>query len=416
MSNSGVSIVILNFNGLEHLQNLFPSIDNLRFPNRSLELILVDNASTDGSLEWMEQKRPDVRIVRNKTNEVFASACNKGALAASNEWLAFVNNDMRLEPSWLETMLAAVDQAGDKTVCGGSRILSWDGNHIDFNGGITTFYGHSFQKDNGRPIAEVATDDRPQPTLFPCGGAMLIRKDVFLEAGGFDTDYSGYFEDVDLGWRLWLLGYEVVSVPSAIVYHKGFSTYGKFPGPVHLHLCERNALYTIYKNYSEENLSKILPAALLLMVQRALLHTTPYTLTIPGAGGDLSAAASGEKGTLAEMTLGSTLKRIKDLGLREAVMRADMSLAVRNLRRNSLYPIAEKGTSILSAFTAFAKNLDKLARSRARVQESRKRSDQEILPLFGEPFKAHPDTEEFRELTRIISRNFGIYKIFGGGA
>src|SRR5439155_7651017 len=99
------------------------------------------------------------------------------------------------------------------------------------------------------------------PLLFACGGSMLVQRDVFLAVGGFDPDYFAFFEDVDLGWRLWLLGYRVTLTPSAITYHRHHGTTNVIPNHrVHV-LYERNALYTIYKNYDEEHLDRILPAS-----------------------------------------------------------------------------------------------------------------------------------------------------------
>jgi GT2 family glycosyltransferase len=114
-----------------------------------------------------------------------------------------------------------------------------------------------------------------RPFLFACGGAMLIRRDLFLEVGGFDPDYFAYFEDVDLGWRLWLLGHRVVYAPRAVVYHRHHGSWQTVNDAKKWLLAERNTLYTIVKNYEDDHLARILPAALLLILQRAFLDIRP---------------------------------------------------------------------------------------------------------------------------------------------
>jgi GT2 family glycosyltransferase len=413
MKRAGVSLIVVNLNGLEHLPALFDSIRDLRFPQGSIEIVLVDNGSTDGSVRWVKEKCPHARIIENERNEGFASACNRGASNAEGEWLAFVNNDMRLDPDWLDRMFQAIEESGEETVCAGSRILSWDGTHIDFIGGLLTFYGHSFQKNFDQPVRDVTVSDRPAKTLFACGGAMLIRKDVFAEAGGFDDDYFAYFEDVDLGWRLWILGYEVVFAPSAVAYHKRFGTLGRYGGSRHLFLCERNALFTIYKNYSDENLRRVLPAAMILLIHRVLLHTTAASL-------DFSVkpdVESDKPDSLDNSPQGSRLVRalsmLGEAGIDETIKRARLSSALGRMRKSGMYPISEEGLSILSALPHLVSNLDALNRRRQFVQANRKRPDGEIFALFGEPFRPLPDEPDFRRLTEIVSENFELDKMFG---
>ena len=413
MSQANVSFIIANFNGLEHLADVLDSIRAQSYFKDLIEIILVDNNSDDNSVSWVKSHHPDVRIIENKHNEGFAAACNKGAAAAAHEWLAFVNNDMRLAPDWTAEMLQAVDSAATNTACAGSKILSWDGTCIDFTGGILAFYGHAFQKNFGKAVETVETNARPAKTLFACGGAMLVRKDVFLEVGGFDEDYFAYFEDVDFGWRLWLLGYEVVFVPLAIAFHKGFSTAGKYLGKKHIFLCERNALYTIYKNYAEENLQKVLPAALILLVHRALLHADVASLELPGkpapkpaeTGADASAAQEGKSAKI--------LRLLGESGVKGTIERAQLSSAIKKLGKEGLRPISEEGLSILAAVPHLISNLDNLNKKREFVQANRKKTDAEIFSLFREPFKSLPETADFERLIKIVSGNFGVEDIFG---
>ena len=110
-------------------------------------------------------------------------------------------------------------------------MLDWTGERVDFAGGLLNFYGHAFQHLYGAP-ASAAADLHVRPTLFACGGAMAVRRDVFLAAGGFDETYFAFFEDVDLGWRLWLHGHAVALAPRAIAYHRGHATASRLPPPI----------------------------------------------------------------------------------------------------------------------------------------------------------------------------------------
>src|SRR5699024_5381652 len=149
----------------------------------------------------------------------------------------------------------------------GSKIL-WhqdadphddDLQRLDYAGGQMAFYGHGFAKDAG----EVDHGEQvTRPTLFASGGAMVVRRSVFIETGGFDESFFAFFEDVDFGWRLWLLGYEVRYVPRSVVSHHHHGTVERFGYPRERYLLERNALSTVFKNWGDERLSRILPASL----------------------------------------------------------------------------------------------------------------------------------------------------------
>ncbi len=258
-----VSIIIVNYNGSQHLHDLFRSIRELEFPKEQLEVIFFDNGSADDSLEKISQEYPEARVLANAENLGFAPPHRIAAQKAKGEVLAFLNNDMKVHPRWVSEGLSYL-KPDQGVVCAGSRILSWDGKSIDFSGGSLQYLGYAenFHKDIVKDGA---------PVLFPCGGAMFISREVFLEAGCFDDDYFAIFEDVDLGWRLWIMGYKVVMARRSIAYHKGHATLDTRNEVQKRYLMHKNALVTIIKNYQDENLSNILPAALSLALKRALL-------------------------------------------------------------------------------------------------------------------------------------------------
>ena len=259
-SPGDVTVVTVNWNGKSHLSTLLPPLLALE-PG---EVIVVDNGSTDGSQEFLRRRYPQVRLLENGVNRGFAQPCNLGAETARGSCVAFINNDMRPEPDWLA---AALEKLDARTPCVASRILDWEGRRIDYNGSSLHYLGYGIQQDVGMKVEKAPRRDQ---VLFPCGGAMLMDRRVFLELGGFDPDYFALFEDVDLGWRLWLAGYRVVLAPESVVRHRGHATLETQSPEKTRYLIHRNALLTIFKNYDEENFRKILPLALVLAVKRAV--------------------------------------------------------------------------------------------------------------------------------------------------
>lgn len=341
-----VSIVIANWNGRQLLEPCLTSIGTLDYPSAALEVIVVDNGSADDSVAWLASAYPAVRVVTNADNLGFAAASNQGAEAAGGELVAFVNNDVRLDPAWLRPLVEVL-QDGD-VAAAGSRILDWEGRRYDFDGGAMSFHGHGISRRHGHPYlpGPVAA---PTPTLFACGAAMAVTRASFLEAGGFDTDYFAYFEDVDLGWRLWVQGERVVHVPGSMAYHRHHGS--GMAADRHIRLLERNALASLVKNYDDSNLAIVQPAAVALLNARAVAAATTN-----------GAARAVYEDTLVEFE-------------------------------------AERAT---------------LVGKRAQVQARRRRPDDAILPLFGEPFRPCMFGREYFHAQQEIVRSHGVGRLFGG--
>jgi GT2 family glycosyltransferase len=338
-----VTLITPNLNGRCHLEALLDSVREQGVPADQLEVIVVDNGSTDGSTELVRDRFPWARVLRNEENVGFARANNQGAREAAGKYLALVNNDIRLDRAWLRTMLAARQAETAETACVASRILSWNGSTIDFVGGTMAFNGVGFNTDFGAPA--IAPRTYPGELLFASGAAMLVDRDVFLEVGGFDDDYFAYYEDVDFGWRLWLLGFRVVFCPEAVAYHRRNAS---LPGREKtVFLLERNALYSMVKNYEDATLAAFLPAALLLAAHRAAARASH--------GGDQRPARTRPR---------RPWKRTEG--------------AVREV------PDGEGGATV-AALDAVVQHLPKLMEKRRAVQAARRRPDDEIGRLFGTP-------------------------------
>jgi len=414
-----VSVVTLNWNGLVHLEPCYESLRELDYPQDKLELILVDNGSTDGSVEFMQQRFPEVVIIKNRTNLGFCKANNLGAQEARGRYVAFLNNDTRVHPAWLKELVAAVEVDAD-VVCAGSKILTWEGDRLDFAGGSVNFHGNGFQPGYGS--TNVAPFSETRHVLFACGGSMLIERKVFLDCGGFDEDFFAYLEDVDLGWRLWLLGYKVILVPTAITYHHLRGTSGRLSREKIVTLTERNALLSVIKNYSDENLARLLPAALLLMMERAFLLSgtdgkrykldalreegNPPVEFGPSSGGD-----SKEKS-----------KRVQEIVRREGLWRL-VRRAARNAWRiicrelilhfnRELEAVPRSSISYLVAIDDVVRLLPSIMEKRAEIQQKRKRSDAELAPLFQQPFRPSLRHDLYRQVQNKVVNAFGIRDLF----
>lgn len=263
MNHLEVSIIIVSYNGKNHLKKLLPSIYEQTIPNKNFEVILVDNGSKDDTLTFVSKNFKDVRLIPLSRNFGFATANTEGIKAGLAKYIALVNNDCIVKKDWLENFLNSKEEG---TVLSG-KILNWDGDKIDFIDGILTFDGHAFQLYQGFPLKNF-TDEREKYLPFPCAGNCFFEKDLYIKTGGFDADFFAYLEDVDWGRRLWLSGFKVKYLPKATVYHKGSET-GKNLGIFkRAYLFERNAFLVFYKNIEEKLLYEFFPSVLLTFQHR----------------------------------------------------------------------------------------------------------------------------------------------------
>ncbi|MFC4243526.1 glycosyltransferase [Gryllotalpicola reticulitermitis] len=260
-----VSVVLVNFRGTDDTLEAITRLREVDWPAERLEIVVVENASGDGSLERLRAEASDIVLVESRENLGFAGGCNLGVAHARGEYLAFLNNDAKPEGGWVRGAVARFEQPGVGAVA--SRVLDWDGERVDFIGAAMTWFGMGYKPLTAQrlPRAEPAAHD----VLFGTGSAMFVRRSVFESLGGFDERFFMFFEDVDFGWRLNLAGWRFVYEPASTAYHKhhaSMSSYGAFKEQ---YLLERNALYTLYKNLGDEQLAHALPAAMALAVRRA---------------------------------------------------------------------------------------------------------------------------------------------------
>ncbi len=330
-----VSVVLVNFRGAHDTLEAISGLKALNWPKDSLEIVVVDNASGDNSVEVLRSGAPDIVLVESDTNSGFAGGCNLGVQRSRGEVVAFLNNDAKPDPDWIvrgvETLMS-----GPRVGAVASRVLDWEGNTIDYAGAGLTWYGMGYRPLSGHPANRKKEATRG-PVLFGTGSAMIVRRDVYEDLGGFDEDFFMFFEDVDFGWRLNLRGYEYLYEPDSLVFHKHHQSMKGVGSHKEEYLLERNALMCLYKNLGQDKLRTVLPAAMLMSTRRAVSRTGIDTESFD-------------------------LRRPSDDTTPDPL---------------NLVP--------LMAFDQFLEKLPSLKAKRAEVQASRVVSDVQMWKLFGEP-------------------------------
>lgn len=256
-----VSAVIVNYNGRRYLDELLGSLRGQTF--RDFETLLIDNASSDGSAEYVRNNFPWARVLPQPSNIGFARAGNLGAGISRAEHIALLNSDLRLEPDWLGELVAAADADPSVAALAGKMMLYSRPGVLNGVGGCMNRLGYTW--DRGMFEEDRGQYDNPAEVLFASAGAALFRRAAFLDAGGFDERFFMYHEDVDLCWRLWLLGHRVVTAPRAVAHHHfGGSTKAERSMSWRESLGERNNIRALAKNYEAGNLARALAGLLAL--------------------------------------------------------------------------------------------------------------------------------------------------------
>jgi GT2 family glycosyltransferase len=241
-----VRVVVLNHNGGEHVLRCLTALAATQWPADALEVVVVDNASTDGSVEKIAGGHPEVRLVPAGGNLGFPG--NNLALRdlASVDYVALINNDAFVEPGWLEPLVAAIE--ADGRVGAASSLLLFEGRVPDTvnNAGnevLTSGYG----RDRGFGSTDVAAFSHPVDLFAWCGAAVLLRPAYLADVGLFDERFFLYYEDTDLSWRGQLRGWRYRFVPESRARHLHSATIGA-GSDLHRHYAERNRLVMLVKD------------------------------------------------------------------------------------------------------------------------------------------------------------------------
>ena len=238
-----LSVIILNYDGRRWLSACLDALAAQR-DAPPFETILVDNGSTDGSVEMVRTSYPSVRVLETGTNLGFAAGNNAGARAAAGDWLVFLNNDTVVDEQWLACLWAAHAEHPEFALVTSRLVFLHDPSVVDSAGDGYLRAGGAFKHGHGRPAASFA-DSRE--VFGACGGAFMVRRDVYESLGGFDARFFMVYEDVDLSYRARLRGHRVWYAADAIVRHAGSGSLGTI-SPAAVFYGQRNLEWTWLKN------------------------------------------------------------------------------------------------------------------------------------------------------------------------
>ena len=237
-----VAVVIPNWNTQRWLSGCLDGLRVQTFQN--FQTILVDNGSTDNSVDFVREYYPEVEILSFPKNRGFAAAVNAGINHTCSEYVALLNVDTVPDPNWLSSLVKVMEQCPPEVGSAASKMLSFDNPKlVDDAGNTLSWYGSAHKRGLREP-AENYT--RQEEVFSPSGGATLHRREFLEDVGYFDEHFVSYLEDVDLGLRGRMLGYRYVYVPTSKVLHKWQGA--SIPRPKYVYLCTRNRLILLLKN------------------------------------------------------------------------------------------------------------------------------------------------------------------------
>lgn len=283
-----LAVIILNWNGREIIKQYLPSVvANTHGPE--VELIVADNGSSDGSVEWLRENFPDVRIVAFSENYGFAGGYDRAIREVDAEYTLLLNSDVETPEGWWQPLLEFME----KTPYAGAvqpKILSYRDKrmfeHAGAAGGLIDALGYPYARGRIGGKVERDTgqydDSEAVEVAWASGAAMLVRTKAYYEAGGLDLSFFAHMEEIDLCWRMMLAGYKIYAVSDSVVYHYGGGSLS-YGNPRKTYLNFRNNLLMLHKNLPRKEGKKFL-------LRRRLVDTLAFSFFLmKGKWGDARA-------------------------------------------------------------------------------------------------------------------------------
>ena len=243
-----LSVVILNWNGRRHLERYLPSV--VAHTAGDAEVVVADNGSTDDSLQWLRLTYPDVRVIRLDRNYGFAGGYNRALKEVDSEYVLLLNSDVEVTAGWWQPLVEVLDKEGDVAAVAPKLLADMERTKFEYagaSGGFIDYLGYPFCR--GRILSNVETDsgqyDDRRDIFWASGAALCCRREVFEALGGFDDDFFAHMEEIDLQWRMQLLGWRIVVEPKSVVYHLGGGTLPASSRKIFLN--HRNNLAMLFK-------------------------------------------------------------------------------------------------------------------------------------------------------------------------
>ena len=255
--NPLVSVIVLNYNAGKLLLNCIESVKKSTYKN--LEIIVVDNISTDKSQETCKEKYPDIKLIQNNENFGYCEGNNIGIRKAKGDYIIILNPDTIVESNWIEELISAYNAFGEGLYQ--PKILSLDKTEIlQSTGNMLHIFGFGFAKDKGKNDNHVETDI--EKIGYASGTCLFTSKKVLDKIGLLDSFLFLYHDDLDLGWRAAQLGINSFYVPNSIIYHA--ESYALKWSAKKFYWLERNRKYCLLTHYSKKTYAKMLPTLLLV--------------------------------------------------------------------------------------------------------------------------------------------------------
>jgi len=261
-----ISIIIVNLNGKKWLKGLFESVLASDYPRDKLEVILVDNGSTDGSVNFVKERIRNgakLKIIQNRRNLGWSPANNQGIEAATGEIIVCLSNDMEVDPKWLKEIVRVMEAGSNIGIIQCNSLSIWDKKTPDSGMNYLDRFGYAYSYTSlGKPFE----------VFFAEGMAFAVKREVIEKVGMLDGYYFMEYDDMDFSWRACLAGYKVFFVPTAKVYHARGGTVGAtyFQRVKNVMLYTRNHFVTLIKNYELKTLLKLSPIILVVEILKIL--------------------------------------------------------------------------------------------------------------------------------------------------
>lgn len=285
------AIVILNWNGVEMLTRFLPNV--LDYSRGEAVVYVADNASTDNSLEVLKMHFPEVRVIVLEKNWGFAEGYNRALGQIDAEYYVLLNSDVEVSHHWLTPLIEFMDNHADVAACQPKLLSLKNRDAFEYAGACGGFidrYGYPFCR--GRLFDTVESDDGQYDyaaeVLWATGACMVVRASDFKEAGGFDARFFAHSEEIDLCWRMRLMGKKIYCIPDSFVYHIGGGTLPK-NNPMKTYLNFRNNLTMLYKNLPDGELRHVMRVRLILD------YVAAFQALLSGRVGDFKAIINGRK-------------------------------------------------------------------------------------------------------------------------
>jgi len=261
-----VAIVILNWNGQAMLAKYLPNV--IEYSRQDAEVWVADNCSSDQSMRLLETQFPQVKTIVLEQNFGFAEGYNRALKQIEAEYYILLNSDVEVSHHWLTPLIEFMDSHPQVAACQPKLLAEYDKDSFEYAGACGGFldkYGYPFCR--GRIFNMVERDngqyDYQQEILWATGACMMIRSKDYWDAGGLDGRFFAHNEEIDLCWRLRLMGRQIYCIPESEVYHVGGGTLPK-SNPMKTFLNFRNNLTMLYKNLSDNELKKVMRIRLFL--------------------------------------------------------------------------------------------------------------------------------------------------------